>query len=135
VPAAVADVLPLGALLFAAYWHPDWPGPDPHVFTRLALIGLAVLWWNLVLPIGEWLTGRTPGKGMFGLRVVSEDGTAISGGQAFLRRVPIFFAFPLLFVDLPVAGQPRRGSPTTWQPRPLRPPAKACTAALCAARP
>jgi uncharacterized RDD family membrane protein YckC len=103
VPAAVADLLPFAGLLFAAYWHPDWPGPDPHVFTRLAFIGLAVLWWNLVLPLAEWRTGRTPGKGMFGLRVVSDDGTAISGGQAFLRRVPTFFAFPLLVVDLPVA--------------------------------
>jgi hypothetical protein len=90
VPAAVADLLPLAAILFAAYWHPDWPGPDPLVFTRLALIGLAVLWWNLVLPLAEWRTGRTPGKGMFGLRVVSDDSTAISPGQAFLRRVPTF---------------------------------------------
>jgi uncharacterized RDD family membrane protein YckC len=103
VPAAAADLLPLAALLFAAYWHPDWPGPDLLDFTRIALIGLAVLWWNLVLPLAEWRTGRTPGKGMFGLRVVSDDGTAISPGQAFLRRVPTFFAFPLLVVDLPVA--------------------------------
>jgi uncharacterized RDD family membrane protein YckC len=102
VPAAVADLLPLAALLIAATWQ-HWPGPDPLVLTRLALIGLAVLWWNLVLPLAEWRTGRTPGKGMFGLRVVSDDGTAISLGQAFLRRVPTFLAFPLLVVDLPVA--------------------------------
>jgi uncharacterized RDD family membrane protein YckC len=108
VPAAVADLLPLTALLFAAYWHPDWPGPDLLDVTRFALIGLAVLWWNVVLPITECQTGRTPGKRMFGLRVVSEDGTAVSPGQALLRRVPTFFGFPLLVVDLPVALRDQR---------------------------
>lgn len=103
VPAAVADLLPLAAVLSAAYWHPDWPGPDLLDLTRFALIGLAVLWWNLMLPLAEWRTGRTPGKAMFGLRVVSDNGTAISLGQAFLRRVPTFIASPLLVVDLPVA--------------------------------
>jgi uncharacterized RDD family membrane protein YckC len=47
--------------------------------------------------------GEDPGKRLFGLRVVSEDGTAISAGQAFRRRVPVFVGFPLLVVDAPMA--------------------------------
>lgn len=82
LPAAVVDLMPLGVLLFAAYWHPDWPGPYLYDVTRLVLIGLAILWWSLVLPLAEWRAGRTPGKRMFGLRVVCEDGTAVSRGQA-----------------------------------------------------
>lgn len=103
IPAAVADVLPFGALLMAAYWHPDWPGPDFLLGTRWILIALAIAWWNVVLPLAEWRTGRTPGKVLFGLRVVSEDGTALGAGQAFLRRVPTFVGFPLLAVDVPMA--------------------------------
>lgn len=107
--AAMADLLPLGVLLSIAYWHPDWPGGDDLLdVTRFVLIGLAVLWWNLVLPIAEGRTGRTPGKAMFGLRVMSDDGTAISRGQAFLRRVTVFFGFPLLLLDLPIALHDQR---------------------------
>jgi uncharacterized RDD family membrane protein YckC len=101
--AAASDLLPVGALLLVGYWHPDWPGTYPLDATRLVLIGLAALWWNLVLPLAEAATARTPGKRLFGLRVVSEDGTAISAGQAFRRRVPVFVGFPLLVVDAPMA--------------------------------
>jgi hypothetical protein len=38
--------------------------------------------------------GRSRGRRMFGLRVVSDDGTAISLGQAFLRRVPHLLCVP-----------------------------------------
>ncbi len=40
-----------------------------------ALIALAALWWFLGLTAMEWRYGRTPGKAMTGLRVVSEDGS------------------------------------------------------------
>jgi hypothetical protein len=89
--AAAADLLPFGSLLLIGYWHPDWPGTVyPEDATRMILLGLAVLWWNLVLPLAEARAGRTPGKRLFGLRVVSEDGTAISLGQAIFRRVAPF---------------------------------------------
>jgi uncharacterized RDD family membrane protein YckC len=110
--AAAADLLPVEALLLLGYWQPGWPGSVyPLVTTRLVFIALAILWWNFVLPLSEWLTGSSPGKRLFGLRVVSDDGTALSAGQAFLRRVPVFLAFPLLVVDLPTAlvdGRHRR---------------------------
>jgi uncharacterized RDD family membrane protein YckC len=101
--AAAADLLPFGSLVLIAYWHPDWPGTYPEDTTRLILLGLAVFWWCLVLPLAEARFGRTPGKRLFGLRVVSEDGTAISLGQAIFRRVAPFIGFPLLVVDLPAA--------------------------------
>lgn len=53
---------------------------DPSTPTRLVFLGLAVLYWNLVLPVLEWRTGKTLGKRMFRLQVVSDDATAISLG-------------------------------------------------------
>jgi uncharacterized RDD family membrane protein YckC len=48
-------------------------------------------------------TGRTPGKMLLGLQVVSADGAPISFGTAFLRTVGYFissllFTFPLGFI-------------------------------------
>lgn len=101
--AAAVDLLPAEVFLLLGSWHPNWPGPRPLYATLLVLTALAILWWIVVLPLSEWVTGSSPGKRMFGLRVVSDDGTALSAGQAFLRRVPVFLAFPLLAVDLPMA--------------------------------
>jgi uncharacterized RDD family membrane protein YckC len=38
-------------------------------------------------------TGRTPGKMLLGLQVVSADGTMITFGTAFLRTVGYFISF------------------------------------------
>ena len=48
-------------------------------------------------------TGRTPGKMLLGLQVVSTDGATISFGTAFLRAVgylisSLLFTFPLGFI-------------------------------------
>jgi uncharacterized RDD family membrane protein YckC len=64
-----------------------------------ALIGLAAMWWFLGLTIMEWRYGRTPGKAMTGLRVVSEEGTALSFGQAVVRRLTLVFSGPLQIID------------------------------------
>lgn len=45
------------------------------------------------LVIAESRFGQTLGKHVFGLRVVTESGTRISLGQAFLRQLPIFLQF------------------------------------------
>jgi uncharacterized RDD family membrane protein YckC len=45
------------------------------------------------LVIAESRAGQTIGKHVFGLRVVTESGTRISLGQAFLRQLPIFLQF------------------------------------------
>lgn len=41
--------------------------------------------------VAEWGTGQTLGKRALGLRVVRESGATISGGQAFVRQLPMFF--------------------------------------------
>ena len=64
-----------------------------------SLIGLAAMWWFLGLTIMEWRYGRTPGKAMMGLRVVSEEGIALSFGQAVVRRLTLVFSGPLQIID------------------------------------
>ena len=63
------------------------------------LIGFAGLWWVLGLTIMEWRYGRTPGKAITGLRVVSEEGIALSFGQAVVRRLTLVFSGPLQLID------------------------------------
>ena len=65
----------------------------------LFLVGLAGLWWFLGLTVMEWRYGRTPGKAMLRLRAVSEDGTALSFGQAVVRRLTLVFSGPLQLID------------------------------------
>lgn len=57
----------------------------------------------------EWRYGRTPGKAMLGLRAVSEEGTALSFGQAVVRRLTLVFSGPLQLIDWAFAlFDPRR---------------------------
>ena len=74
-----------------------------------AAIGVAALWWFVGLTIMEWRYGRTPGKAMMGLRVVSEEGIALSFGQAVVRRLTLVFSGPLQVIDWAFAlFDPRR---------------------------
>lgn len=63
------------------------------------LVGLAGVWWCLGLTILEWRYGRTPGKALTGLRVVTEDGIALNFGQAVVRRLTLVFSGPLQLID------------------------------------
>lgn len=63
------------------------------------LIGLALAWWFVGLTVMEWRYGRTPGKAITGLRVVSEEGIALSFGQAVVRRLTLVFSGPLQIID------------------------------------
>lgn len=63
------------------------------------LVLLFLLWLGVGLAIAEWRFGRTPGKAIFGLRTISEDGIALSFGQAILRRLPLVFSGPLQLID------------------------------------
>lgn len=54
------------------------------------LIGF-LTWAFLYVLVSLVVAGRTPGKGLVGLRVVSSDGTAITARRAFVRTL----AFPL----------------------------------------
>lgn len=74
-----------------------------------AAIGFAVVWWFAGLTIMEWRYGRTPGKAITGLRVVTEEGTALSFGQAVVRRLTLVFSGPLQIIDWAFAlFDPRR---------------------------
>lgn len=53
----------------------------------LGVFGLCIFYF----PVLEHLYGRTFGKRMIGLRVLTEDGASISLGTGFLRRLTFFF--------------------------------------------
>jgi uncharacterized RDD family membrane protein YckC len=53
----------------------------------LLLLGLFVTSWFYGAAFETWANGRTVGKWVFGLRVVSTDGHAINGSQALLRNL------------------------------------------------
>lgn len=57
------------------------PGPTrQRVF--LVLMAVAFVYHHLF----EWLTGRTPGKQVFGLRVVTTDGSPLTFGASLVRN-------------------------------------------------
>lgn len=62
-------------------------------------LGAAWLWWIVGIPVSEWRYGRTPGKAAMGLRVVSEEGIALSFGQAVVRNLTRVFSGPLQLID------------------------------------
>jgi uncharacterized RDD family membrane protein YckC len=64
-----------------------------YVLTMLAVAGVGVLYF----PLLEGRYGRTPGKAWMRLRVVGEQQVDIGYGQAFLRRLSLYFE--LLAVD------------------------------------
>jgi uncharacterized RDD family membrane protein YckC len=60
------------------------------------MAGLVILgnWLYIAyLVVAEARAGRTFGKRLLGLRVVTETGTRIGLGQAFVRQLPIFLQF------------------------------------------
>jgi uncharacterized RDD family membrane protein YckC len=90
----------------AAERTPIWGGLQ---VLAAALIGIAMLWWFAGLTVMEWRYGRTPGKAIMGLRVVSDDGIALSFGQAVVRRLTLVFSGPLQIIDWAFAlFDPRR---------------------------
>ena len=60
--------------------------------TILGLVGLGVFYF----PVLEKRFGKTPGKHIMGLRVRDETGAEIRWGQAFLRRISLYFEFLVL---------------------------------------
>lgn len=63
----------------------------------MAVSGFLLEWLYPVLFEVRW-QGRTPGKKMFGLRVLMEDGTPIGWGASFIRNtLRVVDFFPLLY--------------------------------------
>ena len=77
--------------------------PDPCStagdFVFFSFVFAAIFWFVAVITLLEWRYGRSLGKVVARTRVISEDGTAITLGQAVIRRLPFFFAGPLQVVD------------------------------------
>ncbi|HVE92253.1 MAG TPA: RDD family protein [Actinomycetota bacterium] len=65
----------------------------------VATVAFAAAWFVAGLTLMEWRLGRTPGKSILKLRVLSEDGTSISLGQAVVRRLPLVFSGGLQIID------------------------------------
>lgn len=75
--------------------HQAWP----IVAMVIPVVVLAVAWWPIVLTLAEWRFGKTLGKALMGLEVITEDGTAPSFGQVVLRRLTLVFSGPLQILD------------------------------------
>ena len=54
----------------------------------IVVVSLAFVIYTVV---AEWVSGQTPGKRVFGLRVVRESGARIGLGQSFVRQLPSIF--------------------------------------------
>ena len=80
----------------AAERESEWGGLQ--ILAVLSL-GLAWLWWTVGLAVSEWRYGRTPGKALLGLRVVTEEGIALTFGQAVVRSLTRVFSGPLQILD------------------------------------
>ena len=74
-------------------------GPTPlSVVIPVAIVG-CVLFGLFVFyfPLLEWRFGKTLGKHLLGLRAVRENGAPMSLGQAFVRRLSLYFE--MLVID------------------------------------
>ena len=73
------------------------PGPPQYI----AILIFCLICGSFLLGIAtasvEYSTGQTPGKRLLGLRVVTETGRRIGGGQAVVRQLPILFS--VIWVD------------------------------------
>lgn len=67
----------------------DPTGFGPVIFICVTAIGGSIS-FGVYTMIAEYRHGRTIGKRLRGLRVVTESGARISGGQAVVRQLPMF---------------------------------------------
>jgi uncharacterized RDD family membrane protein YckC len=78
-------VLPVA--LLSARLDPN--GFGPVIFIFVTVFGGSIS-FGVYTMIAEYRHGRTIGKRIRGLRVVTESGARISGGQAVVRQLPVF---------------------------------------------
>jgi uncharacterized RDD family membrane protein YckC len=82
-----------GAGMAALYALGYFPSATRSLFLSALLAAFVMTTMALYfvyLMFAESRTGQTPGKRLFGLRVVTESGARIGLGQAFLRTLPSF---------------------------------------------
>lgn len=98
--AIIMAVLLLLTLLFsiAVIFIPVLAGLDLDGLSLFVyLLGFFVIFWGYFLFFEAVFAGRTPGKMLFGLRVVSIEGTAVSPVQVMIRNlIRIADMFPFL---------------------------------------
>ncbi len=82
--------LSLAVFLDARVVSPDTPSTGSTI--ALAALGVAVVGILVFyFPLLEARFGKTPGKHLLRIRVVRESGAPISLGQAFVRRLSLYF--------------------------------------------
>ena len=90
--------LPFMALALLSNLSLAGEGPTPlSVVVPVAIVG-CVLFGLFVFyfPLLEWRFGKTLGKHLLGLRAVRETGAPLSLGQAFVRRLSLYFEMLLI---------------------------------------
>jgi uncharacterized RDD family membrane protein YckC len=89
-------ILPVSFLCGMAAWYAFRVGPalagkpqgEPVAILMAAFALGAMVLYYIYLMTAEYRAGQTLGKRLFGLRVVTESGTRIGLGQAFVRQLP-----------------------------------------------
>jgi uncharacterized RDD family membrane protein YckC len=80
--------------------EPFWPGITQS--KNPLIIAICICTFVVIVPgyfiAAEYLTDKTLGKHLLGLRVVRESGARISLGQSFVRQLPLVGSFFLLDV-------------------------------------
>lgn len=95
VVVVLVSVAYLTAAGFAFFIDPqDFKFPKPHLFLTSTLSTSATA---VYLAVGWWISGRTPGKQVVGLRVVDVSGTSVGLGRSIARAVACLL-FPLGFL-------------------------------------
>lgn len=94
---SVAAIIDYGIFMAFFFWFAVTYGePTEDGYTVKGIEGLVIpILWFAYFPITEWIAGKTLGKLLIGLSVVTERGNRISFTQAFKRHVVdmIDFAF------------------------------------------
>jgi uncharacterized RDD family membrane protein YckC len=85
--AFLVDSLLIGAAAFAILIAVGMLGVLAEAFVGVALTGLFFLWWGYGAACEVLANGRTAGKAVLGLRVVSPTGLSINPAQAILRNL------------------------------------------------
>ena len=99
--AATVDVIVVGVLVFAvAFGASQLPLGDSGILVQaLATIGLSAIVLGYFVGFEGWNEGRTLGKKMVGIRVVTTNGDSIGFLAAFLRNLLRVVDFlPLMFI-------------------------------------